>query len=136
MSKKPPLTWTTPVLCVHDMTQTLEHYETVLGFDILWTWSPKEAFETPKSPSFCCVGRGECSLFLCEQGQGQPGSWTCLNLGSVADLEALHQEYQESGANILEAPLDRSWGMCEMVVQDLDGNVFRFGASIAEADCA
>ena len=32
-----------------------------------------------------------------------------------------------SGANILEPPEDRTWGMRELLVADIDGNTFRIG---------
>jgi len=124
---KPEFTWVTPVLCVGDLVASLEHYENVLGFDRRWQWSEAQAFEEPGHPSFACVSRGEISLFLCEKGQGQPGAWLCLNVRTRDELEALFREYRASGAIILEEPQDRSWGMREMIVQDLDGNTFRIG---------
>lgn len=119
--------WVTPVLCVTDLAKSLHHYERVLGFDISWKWSESEAFGDVSHPTFACVCRGDISLFLCEQGQGQPGAWLSLNVASLDELEEIFQEYQKSSANIVEEPEDCSWGMREMLVEDLDGNTFRIG---------
>ena len=127
---KPGFNWVTPVLCVNDLVKSLVHYEVVLGFEVAWKWSATETFEDPDHPTFACVSRGECSVFLCEQGQGNPGSWIYLTVKTREELDQLFQEYTESGADIAEAPLDRSWGMCEMIVKDIDGNVFRMACQI------
>ncbi len=124
--------WVTPVLCVSDMIASLDHYEKVLGFEIAWQWSESEAFEGPEKPTFACVCRGEISLFLCEQGQGNPGSWLSLNLRTLDELEQIHKEYLKAGASIIEEPQDCSWGMREMWVEDPDGNTFRIGSPLDE----
>lgn len=127
---KPGFTWITPVLCVNDMRKSLAHYKDVLGFDITWTWSESDAFDEPGEPTFSCVTRGDYSLFLCEQGQGTPGAWICLNVNTRDELSQLFDEYKNSGAEIVQDPTDEPWGMCEMVVKDMDGNVFRMGCSL------
>jgi uncharacterized glyoxalase superfamily protein PhnB len=129
---KPGFTSLTPVLCVNDLAASLTHYERVLGFTRLWQWSSERAFEEPARPTFACVERGECALFLCEKGQGTPGAWICLNVCTLAELDALYAEYQQSGAAIVEPPHDCTWGMREMLVHDLDGNTFRMGAELGK----
>ena len=124
--------WVTPVLCVNNMIASLNYYEQVLGFEIAWQWSESEAFEGPEKPTFACVCRGEISLFLCEKGQGNPGSWICLNVRTRAELTALHEEYVASGARVLAPPTEEPWGMVEMLVEDLDGNTFRMGVPAGE----
>lgn len=135
---KPGFHWITPILCVNDLVASLDHYEKILGFDRTWQWSEEKAFDEPARPSFACVTRGEISLFLSEKAQGHPGAWLCLNVRTREDLASLFEEYRASGATILEAPQDRSWGMREMVVRDLDGNTFRIGLPIADEvpECA
>ena len=130
--KKPGFKWLTPVLCVNDVPRSLKHYSEVLGFDIEWEWSEPEAFEKPEHATFASVCRGECAIFLCEKGQGTPGAWLCLNVSSSEELDTLHKEYQKSGAKIVQEPQDYSWGMREMIVEDLDGNTFRMGCAIEE----
>ena len=127
---KPPFTWVSPILCVNDLSKSLGHYRDVLGFDVAWSWSQERAFEQPEHPTFACVCRGEVSLFLCEQGQGHPGAWVVFNVASAAEVDRVHEEFRQSGARILEEPQDRSWGLREMHVEDLDGNTLRIGAVI------
>ena len=45
----------------------------------------------------------------------------------VEDVEALHEEYLQSGATILHPPESHSWAY-EMKVTDPDGHVLRFGS--------
>lgn len=132
--KKPGFSWVTPIFCVTDLVKSLAYYQDVLGFDISWTWSEDDAFDEKVQPTFACVCRGKCSLFLCEQGQGNPGAWVFFNLDTIQDLQTIYQEYQASGADIVEAPEDHSWGMCELVVKDLDGNIFRIGCQSENDD--
>lgn len=127
---KPGFTWTTPILCVDNVAKSLEHYQSVLGFDIAWQWGDDEKFDGNEPPTFACVTRGEVSVFLGEQRQGNPGSWVFLNVSSKEDLNRIHEEYKKSGADIAEPPEDCPWGMREMLVRDPDGNCFRIGCSL------
>lgn len=122
----------TPVLCVNDVSASLRYYVDQLGFAVSWEWSDADAFDAPDHPTFACVLRGEVALFLCEQGQGHPGSWNCLNVCTRTELDDLHREYRDRGARIVQPPTDEPWGMCEMVVEDLDGNTFRMGVPLDE----
>jgi len=122
-------TYTTPILCVDNAQASLDHYVAVLGFEIAWQWSDDDEFGGG-TPVFACVRRGEVSIFLGEKRQGNPGTWLMLHLDDRDDVDALHVEYQASGAKILEAPDDMPWGMREMVVSDLDGNCFRIAAPV------
>ena len=126
----PQFSWMTPVLCVSDLTKSLEYYEKSLGFSISWTWSEDNAFDETAKPTFACVASGDCCLFLCEKGQGNPGSWICLNLRTRDELDAVHSQYRRSSARIVEEPVDCPWGMREMLVEDLDGNTFRIGCAL------
>ena len=122
--------WLTPILCVSNLSDSLEHYEKVLGFDISWKWSERGKFNEEDSPTFACVNRGECSIFLCENGQGIPGAWICLNVCNKEELEEILSEYKNNSADIVEEPTDCPWGMREMQVRDIDGNVFRIGCHL------
>jgi uncharacterized glyoxalase superfamily protein PhnB len=52
----------------------------------------------------------------------------------VRDIDRLHDELRERGARIEMPPTDMPWGLREMNVADLDGNVLRFGAGIKDDD--
>lgn len=116
-----------PVVSVADLPVSLRHYVEVLGFAVEWSWSEAQGFDAPAHATFGCVRRGECAFFLCEGGQGSPGSWMCLNVCTRDELDALFAEYRNSGAKIIEPPTEQPWGMVEMLVEDLDGNTFRMG---------
>ncbi len=131
MTNAPPFTFCTPIFSVSDLSASLVHYREVLGWTVEWQWSDEAQFEGG-APTFACVRRGEVTLFLGQERQGSPGSWIFLNVATLADLEALHDELSAKGARIAEPPSDCPWGMREMLVQDLDGNTLRIGAPAGE----
>jgi catechol 2,3-dioxygenase-like lactoylglutathione lyase family enzyme len=103
----------TPVLRVRDAVVSRDYYVQTLGF--------KVNFE---SEDFVSISRGQCNLFLCQGDQGNPGSWLWID---GKDVDALYEEYKSSGAKIRHPPTNYSWAL-EMQVEDLDGNVLRFGS--------
>lgn len=130
VGREPGFSWMSPVLCVDDLARSLTYYSDQLGFAVSWQWAEDAAFDATDHPTFACVQRGDVCLFLCERGQGNPGSWLCLNVRTRDELAALHLEYEKSGAKVVSRPTDEPWGMCEMLVEDLDGNTFRMGVPI------
>jgi uncharacterized glyoxalase superfamily protein PhnB len=113
MSKK--FTGATPILRVSNLDASLEYYTKKLGFTEQWRW-----------PYFASVGRDEVSVFLCQGGQGHPGTWISV---FMKDAVALYEEYKKSGANIVEPPMNFPWGHCEFLVKDLDGHIFRMSGN-------
>ena len=107
-----------PILRVASMARSLRYYVEVLGFTNA-DWGGDD---------FTCVTRDGASIYLAQGDQGQPGTWVWVG---VEDVEALHQEYSQSGATILHPPENYSWA-CEMKVADLDGHVLRFGSEPKE----
>jgi predicted enzyme related to lactoylglutathione lyase len=103
-----------PILNVATMSRSLRYYVDVLGFSNA-EWGGDD---------FTCVTRDGASIYLSEGGQGQPRTWVWLG---VEDVEALHQEYSQSGATILHPPENFPWAY-EMKVTDPDGHVLRFGS--------
>lgn len=103
-----------PILNVKNFAASMDYYVNKLGFEKEWDWG--------SPPDFGCVGRGEAQIFLCEGGQGQPGTWMSIFL---EDVDALHEEYKKSGAIIVRPPRNYPWGSREMIVEDLDGHRLR-----------
>lgn len=127
-----PFVHATPILCVQNVPASLDYYTNILGFDQVWAWSDnRESFDEGEA-TFACVSRGSVAIFLCEEGQGQPGAWMNIFLNGVDDLDAVYREYAEKGVKIVRPPTDEPWGMREMHVQDPDGNTFRISAGIPE----
>ena len=107
-----------PILRVSDMAASIDYYVNKLGFKVNWGYP-----EGGKS-YFASLSRGRCCLFLSVGDQGHPGSWVWIDAKVV---EALHEEFVASGAKIRNPPTNYPWAM-EMQVEDLDGNVLRFGS--------
>ena len=105
-----------PILSVRDIGQSIRYYEAALGFT--------RAAWVRDDSTFAFVSRDRAGIYLCEGGQGQPGTWAWIG---VEDVETLHGEYQASGARILHGPANYPWAM-EIRVTDLDGHVMRFGS--------
>ena len=105
-----------PILSVRDIGQSIQYYESVLGFT--------RAAWVRDDSTFAFVARDRAGIYLCEGGQGQPGTWVWVG---VENVETLHDEYQASGARILHGPTNYPWAM-EIRVTDPDGHVLRFGS--------
>jgi predicted enzyme related to lactoylglutathione lyase len=103
-----------PILSVSDMAVTLKYYVDVLGFRNA-DWG---------SEYFTHVQRGTAGIYLCQGGQGRPGTWVWIG---VEDVAALYEEYSASGARIRLAPENYPWAY-EMHVEDPDGHVLRLGS--------
>lgn len=107
----------TPILRVADLRAGAGYFVDILGFTIDW-----------ETPGFLSVSRDRCCIFLCEGGQGHPGSWIWTG---VPDVEALHEELLGRGAKIRQPPTNFPWAL-EIQVEDPDGNVLRFGSDPIE----
>jgi catechol 2,3-dioxygenase-like lactoylglutathione lyase family enzyme len=102
-----------PILRVADVEASVKYYVEVLGFKLNW-----------QVPGFASVGRGRCGIMLCENEQGNPGTWVWIGVG---DADLLYQEYLASGAKIRHPPNNFPWAY-ELQVYDPDGNVLRLGS--------
>jgi len=107
-----------PILRVASLPRSVSYYVDLLGFTNA-DWGGDD---------FTCLSRDGASIYLSEGDQGQPGTWVWVG---VSDVDALHQEYQASGATILDPPETFPWAR-EMKVGDLDGHVLRFGSDPIE----
>jgi predicted enzyme related to lactoylglutathione lyase len=99
---------------VADVRPSVKYYEEALGFSIA-PWS---------DDSFASVARGDCNIFLTSDKQSLPRMWIWIG---VEDVRTLHAEYEQSGAKIRNPPNNFEWAL-EMQIEDLDGNVIRFGS--------
>jgi len=109
MSKE--FTGAVPILRVMDLQASLDYYTKKLGFKERWRW-----------PYFASVGRDNATIFLCQGGQGQPGTWISI---FMKDAISLYKEYESSGALLVEPPMNFPWGHCEFLVKDIDGHMLR-----------
>lgn len=102
-----------PILTVKDLDASIGYYVDKLGFEQKWRW-----------PFFAAVGRNKATIFLCQGAQGHAGTWVSIFMDDVLPL---YDEYQRSGARVKEPPMNFPWGLCEFLVEDLDGHILRLG---------
>ena len=103
-----------PILRVSDMAVSVAYYTRALGF-VNAEWGTND---------FTLLSRDGAGIYLCRGAQGHPGTWAWVG---VEDVEALYREYLASGACIRYPPRNYPWAL-EMIVEDPDGHVLRFGS--------
>jgi len=105
-----------PQIPVSDLGRAISFYQSRLGFVLDWKYED----------GLAGVSREAARLFL-DRVAGGPlhpvRVW--LNLGSVAEVDALYSEWQKSGVPIASAPEQKPWGIYEFIAEDGDGNSFR-----------
>ena len=100
-----------PILYSEDVSRSLTYYIEKLAFDEQWEWVSKDGVR----------------IFFCLRGQGNPGTWIAVNVDNVDEYYAI---IKARGAKILSPPNDMEWFMREMLVEDPDGHIIRFGHGI------
>lgn len=103
-----------PILCVSDLDRALIYYTEVLGFSAA-PWN------TGDFTSVSLAGHG---IYLAQNMQGSLGSWIWIGVG---DVRVLHELYVARDAIIRMPPTNFPWAL-ELQIEDLDGNVLRFGS--------
>lgn len=118
-----------PFFLVADVVRAAEYYRDKLGFTIRGYF-----FEDP--PVFAMVGRDDKILML-RLMTGERGGSNRNHIEETIDaylwtddVEALHAEFRQSGADIIAPPFLRIYGMKELEVRDLDGYVICFGEDV------
>ncbi len=110
-----------PILYSADIERSIAYYMDKLAFKNNWIWDGAKTFG---GVSVGCV-----EIFFCKENQGNPGTWLAIN---VDDVDEYHAIIQERGATILSAPDNKPWHMREMLVQDPDGHIIRFGQRLED----
>ncbi|NND17973.1 MAG: glyoxalase/bleomycin resistance/extradiol dioxygenase family protein [Silicimonas sp.] len=100
----------TPELPVRDVRGAQEHYRDQLGFGIAWH---------NEAERIGAVRREECILFLREVDDGRPPANVWI---FVEDVDAVHRDAAQRGADIEEDPADKPWGLRQFTVRDAYGN--------------
>ena len=108
-----------PILYSDDIPRSIAYYKDVLGFSGDWIWDEGQTFGG--------VGNDPVRIFFCKGDQGHPGTWICINMDN---LDEYYETIKARGAVILSPPGDKPWFMREMLVQDPDGHIIRFGHGI------
>ena len=103
-----------PILWVKNLTASVEWYDNVLGFTQEWAVD-----------DFTELSRDGASIHLCENCQGQSGTWLWIG---VQDVDKLYEECKSKGATIRMEMTSFPWAR-EFNVTDPDGHVLRFGGA-------
>lgn len=111
---------TVPIFYSSHVPSSLAYYTEVLGFEDKWGWGDP--------PTFGGVSKNSVEIFFCEKGQGNPGTWCSI---MVDDIDEYYKSIKTKGAKILSTPETMEWGIREMLVQDPDGHIIRFGSAAA-----
>jgi catechol 2,3-dioxygenase-like lactoylglutathione lyase family enzyme len=114
------------VLLVEDVGRALDYYRHKLGFEV-------SRYE--RLPDHCgYASRDDCHVHFAHwEGVGpRPNSEVAGPdvfdiYVYVDDVEALHAELVERGAELLHAPVDQGYGLREIRVRDPHGYVIAFG---------
>ncbi|MDH3234020.1 MAG: hypothetical protein OEQ29_10885 [Alphaproteobacteria bacterium] len=120
-----------PQLAVSDVMAAAGYYRDVLGFDVAGT------FGDP--PVHAIVERDAVQLFLGRSVSGAAASNRSLSPTGIdayiwiEGLDDLITDLKHRGADIIEGPVTRVYGMREIVIRDLNGFVLAFGEDVADA---
>lgn len=107
-----------PILVVRDLPKAVAYYTEVLGFrNADWAMS-----------DFTCVSRDGAQIYVTTAHQGRPGAWAWVG---ISDVAAYRAEIAPRGARIRGEIRNYPWA-AELLVEDLDGNVLRFGSEPVE----
>lgn len=116
-----------PILLAPDVQEALDYYRDTLGFEV-------GAYEGD-SDVYGYARRDGCNIHIAHADHCRPNSDLVSNLFDVYiwvdDVEAVHDELRERGANILHGPTERPWGMREIRVRELNGYVLGIGQPLA-----
>ncbi|MEQ9401965.1 MAG: glyoxalase superfamily protein [Cyclobacteriaceae bacterium] len=114
-----------PIFPVDDPLKTAEYYRDVLGFDINFKW------EDP--PTYIVINRDDAVGIHLVKNEGDftpPVNHASLFI-FVHDVDAVYQEYQQSGAEITRTIDNRDYGMRDFDVRDPNGFILVFGKHLS-----
>ena len=111
------------VLAVHNVRESARFYVDLLGFAISsdlggWIFVKKDN---------CMIMLGECPDDL------HPSKLGCHNYFAylrVDDVDGYHRELTERGLPTLAPPVDKPWGMRELIVTTPDGHRIMIGQNL------
>lgn len=110
-----------PVLPVADLVRSVAWYER-LGFRV------RAFFE-----DYAILGFDGAELHLAEHPNAPPATESLSGAYlRVADADVVHAHWSAVGAPTISPPTDQPYGIREFATEDLDGNLWRVGAPIAD----
>jgi len=107
------------ILYSSDIVTSLNYYIEKLEFDEKWEWD--------NPPTFGGVRKQDVEIFFCKNDQGNPGTWLCI---LIENVDEYYKTIKNKGAKIITEPQNREFNIREMLVEDPDGHIIRFGHRI------
>jgi uncharacterized glyoxalase superfamily protein PhnB len=111
---------------VRDVLKAVAYYRDVLGFKVDFTYGDPVFYGG--------VERGDVTIHFQAAHKTQRESGQGAVNVFVTEVDALHDELRSRGATIVHPPGDRSYGMRDFDIDDLDGNRLTFGMGIGDSD--
>jgi len=116
-----------PQFTVSDVVRTAEYYRDVFGFEIRGYWG--------EPPVFAIVARDSVELYFNLAAPDTVPRTGRVDGGydayfKVRGVEALAAALKKQGAEVIEGPEVREYGMVELVVRDCNGLILAFGEEV------
>lgn len=116
-----------PQFTVPDIVRTAEYYRDVLGFEIRGYWR--------EPPVFAIVARDSTQLFF---NRAAPDTVPRTGRADgaydayfrIRGIKALAATLGKQGAEVIEGPEVREYGMVELVIRDCNGLILAFGEEV------
>lgn len=103
------------VLAIHDLEREADYYVQQLGFEIEWEDADRWR-GLIRDDVRLMLGRCSDSIPAAELGDHSYFAFV-----ATPDVDALHREFVERGAEIIVEPADKPWGWREMPVRTPEG---------------
>jgi uncharacterized glyoxalase superfamily protein PhnB len=113
-SPQPKLVKALPELPLDDVARGIAYYRDVLGFHINYA-----------QHDLGVMDRDSVTVLLIARTERPKGIGSCYVY--IRDADALYAELVAAGANVLDQPVSRPWGLRQFHVVDLEGNQITFG---------
>jgi predicted enzyme related to lactoylglutathione lyase len=114
-------------LAVKDLAASTRYYVDVLGF----------ARDAIDAPGWSFLSKGQFALMLgeCrdEMAASETGNHSWFAHLIVDDVDSFYREVKGRGADVVNAPTNRAYGLREFVLETPDGHRLMIGQSIAAA---
>jgi GNAT superfamily N-acetyltransferase/uncharacterized glyoxalase superfamily protein PhnB len=113
-----------PVLPVKDIAKTIQYWQKVLGFQTEWTWG--------EPPNIGAVSWQKVHVqFILNPELAESSIGNSLWI-RVRHIDALYEIHQRNGAEIVDPPSNKPWGMTQYAVRDNNGYYLVFADIIRE----
>jgi len=120
----PVLNTISPILPAADVLETIRWYERKLGFRRSFLYT---------QPPYAVVARDGVEIHF-THFKIDPGNNHAACYLRVKDIESLYETCRAQGLVHPKAPLQvKPWGQKEFAVVDLNGNLLRFGETVAQS---